>query len=473
MDEVILIGGLGYGDEGKGSMVDYLARVRGSKLVVRFNGGAQAAHNVVTTDGRHHTFAQFGSGTLTKGVKTHLSRFMVVNPLSMMREEEHLQEIGVKDAFQRITIDEDALIVTPFHIATNRILEIGRGEKRHGSCGAGIGQTVENHLKYGDRVLFAKDLRHTWRMIEKLGFIQEENRASVRDAVSTIAEKTEAIENGLAWLEDSLAVNDVADAFRRFTGLVKIVKNDHLAKLLKQNAGAIFEGAQGVLLDRNYGFKPYVTKTNTTFANAHALLKEAGWQGKVSSLGLIRAYATRHGPGPFVTEDDDLSGRIQDVQNPANEWQGKFRIGWLDLPATRYGLVASESANLIGLTNLDRFSGTEKIRVCLSYEYEGDLSLLSPWFEWEPLGKDKARITALKKRVNNDGILAQLLFRCRPLEFREFPGWQKDISQTRNLKELPKETHEYLNFLQSQQGLNIPLSVVSVSPTAEGKISIN
>src|SRR5262245_62300875 len=116
---VSLVAGLGYGDEGKGSIVDFLARQPrpGTRagLVVRFNGGAQAAHNVVTEDGRHHTFAQFGSGTFTPGVRTHLSQHVLVDPLALVTEAEHLASLGVPDALDRLTVDREALVTTPYH----------------------------------------------------------------------------------------------------------------------------------------------------------------------------------------------------------------------------------------------------------------------------------------------------------------------------------------------------------------------
>src|SRR6476659_2269299 len=110
----IILGGLGYGDEGKGTWTDFLARVEPVHTVVRFNGGAQAGHNVVTPDGRHHTFAQCGSGTFVRGVNTHLSRFMLLNPLRLLREAEELCALGVGDALARTTIDRAALVTTPF-----------------------------------------------------------------------------------------------------------------------------------------------------------------------------------------------------------------------------------------------------------------------------------------------------------------------------------------------------------------------
>jgi adenylosuccinate synthase len=117
--------GLSFGDEAKGSIVDYLCRKATNPTVVRFNGGHQAAHNVVLPDGTHHTFSQFGSGTLA-GARTHLSRFMLVEPLAMEREAEHLRQIGVADPYSLLTVDEECVVVTPFHRAANRIREAAR-----------------------------------------------------------------------------------------------------------------------------------------------------------------------------------------------------------------------------------------------------------------------------------------------------------------------------------------------------------
>src|SRR5258708_6711171 len=135
MATAYLVAGLGYGDEGKGATVDFLARNPGARLVVRYNGGAQAGHNVVTSDGRHHTFSQFGSGTFVSGVWTFLSRYMMVNPLNMMLEEEGLRGLGVRGAFKRTLVDARALVTTPFQSVVNKILLKVSG--RNNSCGMG------------------------------------------------------------------------------------------------------------------------------------------------------------------------------------------------------------------------------------------------------------------------------------------------------------------------------------------------
>ena len=118
--------------------------------MVRFNGGAQAAHNVITSDGRYHAFAQFGSGTFTPGVRTHLSRFVLVDPLALAAEAAHLASVGVGDALDRLTVDRDTLMTTPYHRLANQARERARGAARHGSCGMGIGETANYALEHPD-----------------------------------------------------------------------------------------------------------------------------------------------------------------------------------------------------------------------------------------------------------------------------------------------------------------------------------
>src|SRR3954471_16685245 len=123
----IVIVDLGFGDAGKGLLTDYLVRRTGARMVVRYNGGAQAGHNVVAPDGRHHTFAQFGSGTFVPGVRTFLSRDVVVHPSALPREELALRSAGVTDGFERLSISADALVITPYHQALGRMRELARG----------------------------------------------------------------------------------------------------------------------------------------------------------------------------------------------------------------------------------------------------------------------------------------------------------------------------------------------------------
>ena len=163
---------LGYGDAGKGTVVDWLCATGDVRAVIRFNGGAQAGHNVVTIDGRHHTFAQFGAGTL-HGVPTHLSRFVVVDPLALAAEADHLAELGVSDPYALLTVDADALLATPWHRAVNRARERRRGADRHGSCGMGVGETMAYALACPDDAPRVGDVRSPARLRRKLTGVRD------------------------------------------------------------------------------------------------------------------------------------------------------------------------------------------------------------------------------------------------------------------------------------------------------------
>ncbi|NRQ34046.1 adenylosuccinate synthetase [Nonomuraea sp. NN258] len=332
MNDHVIVVDLGYGDAGKGTVVDWLCATRPVHAVIRFNGGAQAGHNVVLPDGRHHTFAQFGSGTL-RGVPTHLSRFSLVDPLALAAEAAHLARIGVPDPLGLITVDRDALLVTPYHVAAGRRRELERGEGRHGSCGMGIGETMAYWLAHGSRAPFAGD------------------------PPQVLAAK-------LRELRDTLGVTGppVADclaAYRTFADRVRLTDGSHTAKLI--NAGAIvFEGAQGVLLDERHGFQPHTTWSTTTFANALDLLDGAG----AARLGVLRTYTTRHGAGPLVTEDPAL--RLPEPHNVAGPWQGPFRLGHFDAVAHRYALRVAGGVDGLALTHLD----APVSRMCVAYDAE-------------------------------------------------------------------------------------------------------
>lgn len=357
---------LGFGDAGKGTIIDWLARTRGAGTVVRFNGGAQAGHNVVAPDGRHHTFSQFGSATFVPGVRTHLSRHMVVSPLAMLVEAKRLAEKGVVDAFARTTISADALVVTPFQRAANRLREIARGDGRHGSCGMGIGETVSDSLTVGRSVLRAGDLRDAVTLRRKLRWLQAHKREQMREAILRcrgFANATPEIET----LEDDAVVASVISAYGEFTRQANVVEDEFLGGILDAPGAVLFEGAQGVLIDEWRGFHPFTTWSTCTFDNALALLGEHGYDGRVERLGVVRAYGVRHGPGPFPTEDADLAAAIPDMHNRMDDWQRQFRIGWFDAVAMRYAVAACGGIDALAVTGIDRLRGIGDWRFCDAY----------------------------------------------------------------------------------------------------------
>ncbi|WP_328348977.1 adenylosuccinate synthetase [Micromonospora sp. NBC_00421] len=340
---------LGYGDAGKGTVVDWLCATRPVHTVVRFNGGAQAAHNVVLPDGRQHTFAQFGAGTFRPGVRTHLARQLVVDPLALAAEADHLASVGVPDALDRLNVDGEALLATPYHRAANRLREIARGADRHGSCGLGVGESVRYGLAHPDEAPRVADCRHPELLRRRLTVLRDRLTAELGPL-------------------DAPPVADCLPAFTGFAARVAIVDRSYLAGVLRAGT-CVFEGAQGVLLDEWHGFHPYTTWSTTTFANAEALLAEAGAAGSAYRLGVLRTVTTRHGPGPLVTEDRGLP--LTDPRNPTNPWQGRFRFGHFDAVAHRYALTVAGGVDGLALTHLDltRSDPTRPpLRICRRYE---------------------------------------------------------------------------------------------------------
>lgn len=359
----VIVVDLTFGDAGKGTMVDFLVRRHGARTVVRYNGGAQAGHNVVLPDGRHHTFSQFGSGTFVTDVRTHLSRFMLVHPLTMISEEKHLHEIGIDDAFDRLTVDEDAIIITPFHQAANRLKEMNRGDGRHGSCGLGIAETASHAIDFPDDAVHARDLTDRDVLVRKLEAIRLAKTREIRAIVDRLADD----ENARAEIDVLLSpetVDRVADQFVAFAQTVAIVPATYLRDVLREENHVVFEGAQGILIDEWHGFHPFTTWSTITTEYAETLLREAGFNGRVEKIGVVRSYATRHGPGPFVTESAALTESLPDPHNGTNAWQRNFRVGTFDLVATRYAIEATGGVDVLAVTHLDRHTSKT---MCVAY----------------------------------------------------------------------------------------------------------
>lgn len=370
MKQTFLTVDLGFGDAGKGSIVDFLTRRYGAHTVVRYNGGAQAGHRVVTggDSPKEHVFSQFGSGTLA-GADTHLSRFMLVDPFAMLEEEKHLRTLGVMNAFARTTIDEEALIVTPFQRAINRLRELARGEGRHGSCGMGIGETMADSLEYPEYVVRARDFKSLHHLYKRLQFLREISRYKLASFSQHLVENEQvALEEEILYDDEWLDIT--MEVYASFAEQAHIVTGTYLHDLLHQDGCVLFEAAQGVLLDEWYGFHPHTTWSTTTLANAERLLQEAHYNGSVTRIGITRAYATRHGSGPFVTEDSALTERLPDACNGFDAWQHGFRVGWLDLIMLRYALDVVGELDYLAVTCLDRLTDDIALYYCNHYHYD-------------------------------------------------------------------------------------------------------
>jgi adenylosuccinate synthase len=370
MKRAIITVGLGFGDEGKGATVDYLARAEGADLVVRYCGGSQAGHNVELPDGRRHTFSQFGAGTLT-GVRTYLGPNVVIDPLALLRESEHLSELGVHNPTELLTIHPRCLVATFWHRALNQLRELSRGEGRHGSCGQGIGEARKYWLEHGEDAIFAADLRALTVLRDKLELLRQRALLELQDLVQRIGDE-QLREFDLWGVTTESVARHLSEAAQNGAAV---------SSQFPECNTAIFEGAQGALLDEYRGFHPYTTWSTVTTHHAWELVRQMGADA-VAVLGITRAYTTRHGEGPFPTYSPELTARLCDLGNPWNRWQGSLRCGWLDLPLLRYAAAVVGPLDGLVVNHLDQIAGTECL-VCDGYEDGGLLPASAPNLSWQ------------------------------------------------------------------------------------------
>jgi adenylosuccinate synthase len=351
MRRAIITVGLGFGDEAKGATVDFLARRFDADLVVRYCGGSQAGHNVQLPDGRRHTFSQFGAGTLASAARpprTYLGPAVVIDPPALLREAAHLADLGVTDPASLLTVHPHCLVTTVWHKALNRLRELARGEARHGSCGQGVGEARSYWLAHGQDALFAGDLLDPHVLRAKLELQRQR-------ALLKLQQFTQRVDDASLRELDArdLDTEAVAGELSEALGEGAQVSAD-----IPDCRTAIFEGAQGVLLDEFRGLHPHTTWSTVTPHHAWELVEQMGADA-VAVLGVTRAYTTRHGEGPLPTFSAELTARLQDPGNPWNRWQGSLRCGWLDLPLLRYAAAVAGPLDGIVVNHLDQLTGAE------------------------------------------------------------------------------------------------------------------
>jgi len=356
---------------------------------------------------------------------------MVINPISLRAEYEELQT-KVEHTIPEICISSQALVITPYQVLLNQIRELSRGDNRFGSCGRGVGETIKDAKRFPKQIIRMEDLSDLPLLKHKLRFwrVMKTDEAeqltaeafSNQDLPLRLALNLEKMHSDdyfqdlLAWYAD----------FSQWPVFKIVDDKTSVAYGIKSDSDIIFEGAQGALLHRDYGFYPHITQSDTSFQNAEKLIKEQGLAGEVIKLGIMRAYMTRHGAGPFVTYDLELTDMIPEANNVSNDWQGDFQCGWLDLVATRYALKILGEVNGLVVTNLDRLASLEQIKTCASYEYSGSYprKIIEQFFETAPVSKlqPALQITGIKllsKEQASDyearQIITNIMRDCRPV----------------------------------------------------------
>lgn len=484
MDNFILCG-MQFGDEGKGTFVDYLTHEEDIGCIVRYNGGSQASHTVVTPSNTVHKFSQLGSGMFSKKCHTYITENMVINLENLLTELEVFSKktgISISDLMNRIHIHENCFVVTPYHKLLNKLRELSKGSNRRGSVGTGVSEvrylldepkTFPYELPLGLRVkdifypysnnLIMSRLNAIYNYVSKFYF---ENKDAIWE--NTPLNMVDSLNKEIRFL---LAPNGFFDISAMYTSNFKYAKrNVNFSKCIyssyelsfkKDWVRAIFEGSQGLLLDKNYGIKPNTTFLDTTNHFADTICHKAD---NVTKVGIAKAFTSRHGLGVFPTESDELNINIHDENQEESYWNGKIRFGWFDAVLFRYAQSINKVDELY-LSSLDKLDQFETIQVCNEYYYTGAVDeTFKKLFSYYTLIDGKILITDIKTPSDELGKYLNL---CIP-KYILVKGWHSDLSNISDINGLPSQCLDYIYFLQSIIG--VPITLVSVGPTRENKI---
>ncbi|MFD2113371.1 adenylosuccinate synthase [Thiorhodococcus fuscus] len=415
-NNVVVIGSQ-WGDEGKGKVVDLLTDR--AAAVVRFQGGHNAGHTLVI-DGAKTVLHLVPSGILRDGVRCLIGNGVVLSPQALFEELDMLERAGVP-ARERLGISAACPLILPYHIALDLARERARGSKAIGTTGRGIGPAYED--KTSRRGIRLGELLDAEHFAERLREVLEYHNFALEHYY-----KTDPVDYA-AVLDEALIH---AEALRPLVVDVPGL----LHELREQGKDMLFEGAQGSLLDIDHGTYPYVTSSTTTAGGA-ASGSGIGPRDLDYVLGIVKAYTTRVGAGPFPTELMDADGdRLGTRGAEFGATTGrKRRCGWLDMVALKRSF-AINSVTGICITKLDVLDGMETVKICTSYMLDGQ-EVTAP-----PVGADTFE-------------------RCEP-KYIECPGWQESTEGITSLDELPANARAYLETIEQLSGL--PIDIISTGP---------
>lgn len=455
--KVYIVTDLGPGDGGKGGVVHKICCLKKAHTVVKV-GGAQGSHGVKNSAGLSFNFSQFGCGTL-EGVKTHVSRNMVIDPNGMLNEAELLcYECGIKNIFDYITVDENCLCVTPFHRSASRLRELARKDKAKGTVGVGVGEAVADLEGLKDSV-FVKDLTSS-DLYEKLEAIRLRKLQELESIISDDFWKKDLaiVKKEVDFLSDPGLTRWTFERFREMAEKVRVVDEGFLkTEVLDKDGVVVVESSHGVLTDRYFGFHPHTTRLRTLPCFTLKLLEDCGYDGEVVKLGVTRAYQIRHGAGPMVTQSDDMVDKLlPGSSKDENRFQGKVRVGPLDLVSLRYAIEVcggSEFFDGLAVTWFDQILSSGSWSVCDRYLFDGSCG---EYFH----SSQNLKVSRLvgEEQLNYQNRLGNILGKCSP-----------DISEYR----IPdRDSAVSICKEVLMQKLMVPVRMISFGPTEKDKICL-
>ena len=423
---VVAVLGAQWGDEAKGKIVDVLAR--DADIVARFSGGDNAGHTVINDQGEF-VFHLVPCGVLWPDVQGLIGNGVVVAPDAFLDEVREIEGQGI-DVQDRVLISERAHLVMPYHVVMDNLFEAAKGEGAIGTTGRGIGPAyTDKASRIGIRTADLLDLESLYPRMEYI--LKHHN------AVITGGYDGEAVD--LETMFDRC--RDWSVGLKPFIGPVEHLIHD----AADRGGNVIIEGAQGALLDLDHGTYPYVTSSHPTIGGAaHGLGLNPGQIDTV--IGVFKAYSTRVGAGPFVTEITGVMG--DEMRTLANEFGATTgrarRVGWFDSVVGRYSHRINGYTGLV-VAKLDILDNFDEIKLCVAYELDGERV-------WDFPGS------------------AALLERCKPI-YETHPGWHSSTRKLRKLEDLPTGARAYVDRLEELVG--VPVDIISTGPHRDQTIMVN
>jgi adenylosuccinate synthase len=416
--------GAQWGDEGKGKATDLL----GEKVdyVVRYQGGNNAGHTVVIGD-QKYALHLLPSGILSPGVIPVIGNGVVIDPSVLFEEIEGLNERGIDTS--RLKISTNAHLITPYHRTIDKVSERFLGKSKIGTTGRGIGPAYADKInRIGIRIQDLFDPSILKQKVE--GALRDKNQILIK-----------------VFNRKGLEIDDVVNEYLGYAELLKPFVTDTsllLNKALDQGKNILLEGSQGTLLDVDHGTYPFVTSSNPTAGGA-CTGSGIGPTRISRVIGIVKAYTTRVGSGPFPTELFDEDGeKLRSIGGEVGVTTGRARrCGWYDALIARYAVRVNGLTDFF-LTKLDVLTGWEKIPVCVAYEIDG-------------------------KRVEELPASQSDFHHAKPI-YEFLPGWNEDISKARSLDQLPANAKAYVKYLEEISGA--PVSAVGVGPERDQTISV-
>jgi adenylosuccinate synthase len=412
MPNTVVIVGAQWGDEGKGKIVDSLTER--ADIVARYQGGHNAGHTVVIGD-EQFILHLIPSGILHPGKLCLIGNGVVINPKALIEEMEELRGKGIS-LNHNLRVSKNAHLIMPYHMAIEQAREAEKGEKKIGTTGRGIGPAyVDKASRYGIRVI---DLLYPDVFREKVN----ENLKTVNFLLTEL------------YRGEPFSVDQICSEYMEYAGYLQDYIDDTdviIDQALREDKKILFEGAQGTLLDIDHGTYPYVTSSSAV-AGGVCTGMGIGPTRIDTVLGVVKAYTTRVGGGPFPTELHDALG--EEIRKRGGEFGATTgrprRCGWLDLVALRHAVRINGLSGII-LTKLDILDGLETLKVCTSYRYKNSI------------------YTEFPKEL-------EVLEKCTPV-YEELAGWSEKTSGIREYDKLPVNARKYLQYIEEKLGVSIDM----------------